>query len=181
MEKHFSMKRKKRLFPKVLTIFFLSTVCVFSFIFFKSEEPAPEEEKEPVVSVVQRLKDDSVTKIKRIYKCGHEKNETKRTDDELIGKTKEEIEKANPQWKITSFSDSEISVEIALTVDCPNHFIIRLMGNKIYVFRTNDENIVYKKREVNVNDLSKEDIKTLTEGIRVDSELEHLEIMEAFS
>ena len=55
------------------------------------------------------------------------------------------------------------------------------MGNKIYVFRTNDENIVYKKREVNVNDLSKEDIKTLTEGIRVDSELELLEIMESFS
>lgn len=181
MERHFSMKRKKRLFPKILTAFFLTVVCIFSFIFLKHEKNIPEEVKAPVVSIPQRLKEASVTKLKFIYKCGHEKNETKRTADELIGKTREEIENLKPEWDISSFSEKEISAEISLPTDCPNHFVIRLIGNKVYVFRTNDENIIYKKREVNINDLSREDVKTLTEGIRADSELELLEIMESFS
>lgn len=182
MEPRFSMKKKKNLFPKIITltaVVVLGGLTLFNFKFANKKEEKVT--KTTVSKIEETLKENSVTKTKFIYKCGHEKNESKRTEDQFIGKTKKEIEKQNPTLTITSFSPEEMCLEKAISKDCQNHFIIRLMENRIYVFRTNDENTVYKKREINVNDLSNEDVKILTEGIRVDSELELLEMMESFS
>lgn len=181
MEPRFSMKRKRNFLPKVGITLVFSLIFAFLFSFFETSTQKKTEEKETVSVVEETVWESAVQKTKFIYKCGHEKNESKKVEDRFVGKTKENIEKNFLDVDVVSFSPKEISFEKNVDEDCPNHFIIRLIDNKIYVFRTNDENTVYKKREVNVNDLSKEDIKNLTDGVRADSELELLEMMESFS
>lgn len=181
MKPKFSMKRKRNILPKLAITSFLSLIFTALFAFRGIEPEKSQNEKEAVVAVTQTLKSDAVQKTKIIYKCGHERNEAKRIEDRFIGKTKEETEKIAPDLSVTFFSPEEVDFEKNLGEDCQNHFIIRLSENKICVFRTNDESTVYKARDINVNDLSNEDMKILTEGIRVDSELELLEMMESFS
>ena len=137
MERSFSMRRKKPVFPKVIFIVLLVS-ALFGYLFYSGNiKNEPEAENKAVdVRSEPVLQENSVTRVKTLYKCGHEKNETKRTDSNLAGKTRREIELIHPEWILTSFTPDEIMVEIEEKTDCDKHYLIRLIGNKLCVFKT---------------------------------------------
>ncbi len=182
MERNFSMRRKKSILPKVTAvIFILALIAVAVYVFYprKNEIPvtnAPVAARSEII-----LNDDSVTKIKTLYKCGHEKNETKRTESELAGKRRQDVEILRPEWKITKFTREEVDAEILKNIDCDKHFILELTGNELRVYKSNDKDRIIRKKQINTQVLSKEEIDSLLSGIKTDSEFEMLEIMESFS
>ncbi len=181
MERNFSMRKRKSIFPKIfLTAFIIIIAVLILYMFYPKNEPTVADtpvaaRSEPV------LNEDSVTKIKTLYKCGHEKNETKRSDSNFSGKTRQEIELMHPEWKITKFTREEVDAEITVNKDCDNHYFIQLIGNQLHVYKTSNPDKILRKKEINLNVLTGDDIKTLITGIKTDSEFEMLEILESFS
>ncbi len=181
MERNFSMRRKKSVFPKILAILFAIVITGLIFYVFYPREEAIQIDTPVTAKSEITLNEDSVTKIKTLYKCGHEKNETKRTDRELSGKTRHEAELMKPEWKITKFTREGLEAEIIMDTDCDNHYIISLVGNELRVTKTDGTNKILRKKQINTNVLTKEEIDALISGMKTDSEFEMLEIMESFA
>lgn len=182
MERSFSMRKKKPVFPKVFFTFLLISVFLGYLFYSGNTKNEPETDNKAVdVRSEPVLTENSVTRIKTLYKCGHEKNETKRTDSNLAGKTRREIELIHPDWIMTSFTPDEIMVEIEEKNDCDRHYMIRLIGNKLCVYKTSDPNKILKEKEININAFSQTDIEILLNGIRAETEFEMLEILESFA
>ncbi len=181
MERNFSMRRKKSVFPKIIAILFaLAIIGLIFYVLYPKEEPT--EMNTPVTARSEiTLNEDSVTKVKTLYKCGHEKNEIKRADKGITGKTRHEVELLNPKWKITKFTMEELEAEIIVDSDCDNHYIISLVGNELRVFKTGNKDKILRKKQINTDYLTKEEIDMLISGIKTDSEFEMLEIMESFA
>ena len=181
MERNFSMRRKKSVFPKIIAILFvLIVIALIFYVFYPRRETTNIDTPVTARSEIT-LNEDSVTKIKTLYKCGHEKNEIKRTDKDIVGKTKQEVELKNPDWKITKFTQKEVSAEINRDTDCDNHYIISLVGDELFVSKTGDKDKILRKKQINTDFLTREELDSLISGIKTDSEFEMLEIMESFS
>ena len=181
MERNFSMRRKKSVFPKIMVILFVLVVIALIFYVFYPRRETTNIDTPVTARSEITLNEDSVTKIKTLYKCGHEKNEIKRTDKDIVGKTKQEVELKNPKWEITKFTPKEVSAEINLDTDCDNHYIISLVGDELFVSKTGDKDKILRKKQINTDFLTKEELDSLISGIKTDSEFEMLEIMESFA
>ena len=96
---------------------------------------------------------DSAIKLKTVYNCGHIETKTDKTPEIIIGKTKEEIEKINPEWKIDEFSENFILVEEQIDKPCENHYIIKLKDNTLYVYKQNNSEEYIKKQVLLIYEL----------------------------
>jgi ribosomal protein S17E len=126
----------------------------------------------------QTLSDTASIELTTLYSCGHSKTEIIKPTDQIINKTSDEIKEIYPNWTIKQFSKNYLVVEEIKETQCENHFVIKLVNNKLQVFQ-NEKGII-KEVAINVNLLTEEDKKILISGITVNSEYELLEIMESF-
>lgn len=56
--------------------------------------------------------------------CGHELTRRQSLPPDLVGKTRADLEAAYELWQVTSFSSTEVAMEQALDMYCPEHLIL---------------------------------------------------------
>ena len=184
MAREFHMMPKKSYRGKILLLGLAILIFVCALRYIPKKEPIIEERQEAEAVTKQiteiYLGKNSAIKLKSVYNCGHIKTETRETEDALAGKTKEEILKIHPDWKIYEFTSELLSAEQTIDETCDSHYVIKLKNNTLYVYKKNNLSESVKKQEISTSMLTKEDIKELENGINADTEFEVLQILESF-
>lgn len=57
--------------------------------------------------------------------CGHELTRRETLPAALIGKTRDELEAAYSDWRVTSFSADEVQMSQQLALHCPQHVVLK--------------------------------------------------------
>ena len=111
--------------------------------------------------------------------CGHSKTEKKTIDGYEVNKTKEEIEKIYPKWRIKKFSSKEVLLYREENELCENHYLIKEKDGHINVYSINKDGNEELKRETEIvtQYLPEKDIYLLQNGIKVNSESELEEVL----
>ena len=174
---YYSNRRSKRNKNKLISaVIFISLSILVSYLYIKI--PSADVKNVVKTSSFQTLDDTASIELTTLYSCGHSKTEIIKPADNIINKSKEEIEEINPGWTIKQFTKNYLMVEEIKDQQCENHYTIKLSNNKIQVYQGNKGLI--KEVEINVNMLTEDDKRILMSGIAVNSEYELLEILESF-
>lgn len=179
----FHMKRKKLHRSTILIIGLCILALVSALKYIPKKDLSSENIKETSAvntPEVIYLEKNSAIKLKTVYSCGHIKNETRETDKDLIGKTKDEVMEIHPNWKITKFEKNLLCAEESIEAPCDNHYLIKLKNDTLYVYKKNNTSESIREQKINTAALADADIKELTAGIDAETEFEVLEILESF-
>ena len=121
--------------------------------------------------------------LKKYYKkCQDEINEYLTIDENLVNKTKEDLQKEYQDWEIKSFSSNKIVLYKEFDGDCAEHFILKDENGKIAVYRIleNGEEELYETTEISTDYLTGLDNTDIKNGLCVNG-LEKLnELIENF-
>ena len=102
-------------------------------------------------------------------KCGHETNKYEKIDDNLVNKTKEELQKVYNGWKIEDFSDSNIILSKEEEGYCDEHYWVQDKEGKVAIYKILEDGTKQKfqETEISIEYLSDSDKIQIKEGIRV--------------
>lgn len=102
-------------------------------------------------------------------KCGHETNKYEKIDDNLVNKTKEELQKIYSEWKIEDFSDSNIVLSKDEDGYCDEHYLIQDKEGKVVIYKILEDGTKQKfqETEISIEYLSEADKVQIKKGIRV--------------
>ncbi|RKD34666.1 BofC C-terminal domain-containing protein [Thermohalobacter berrensis] len=118
--------------------------------------------------------------------CGDVIKERKKVDENLVNMTeaqfREYISQEHPYWKISTFTNKKIVIDIKKEQLCPKHYIIGVKDNKIAIYRVdeNGKRVIYQIIDKDVTLLKKVDQEKLKKGIIVNSKEEIGNILENF-
>lgn len=141
------LKRNKKRIAYVLT-----TICMLLFGLFSGMLIGPKEAAEQapthdpageMTGVLSVLPAARVEFHVSFESCGHEVIVL--GNESLAGKTREEAEKAYPGWTLETFSGDEVVFTKTSKGYCPKHYVLRLAGGELGVYRT-DETTYEEKR-----------------------------------
>lgn len=108
--------------------------------------------------------------FKKYYKkCEHITVENKEIPEELVNKTREEIEEFYSDWKVVTYNDLQILLYKEEEGICNEHYIIKVKDGYIAIY-TIDENAKETLQEVTqilTAYLPEEDLIRLKEGIQI--------------
>ena len=101
--------------------------------------------------------------------CGHTKSEYKTVTEELVNKTKNEVEEKYKDYEVLKFTDSDIILEKEENGECGEHYIVRDKNGKvaIYELESNDKEIEYEVTDISTEYLTATDRNNIEKGIRV--------------
>ncbi|WP_425446039.1 BofC C-terminal domain-containing protein [Dethiothermospora halolimnae] len=109
-------------------------------------------------------------------RCGHTIEEKKPSDDYMVNMTEEQLNdfiiKEHPSWKLKSFSNDKIVIEIEKNHLCPEHYIIGIKDGNLAIYKVNKDGekiLKMKYKDSNILMLKKIDQEKLERGIVVDS------------
>ena len=121
--------------------------------------------------------------LKKYYKkCKDEINEYLTVDENLVNKTKEDLQEEYEDWKIKSFSSNQIVLYKEFDGECGEHFILKDDDGKIAIYKIleNGEEELYETTEISTDYLTGLDNIDIQNGLRVNG-LEKLnELIENF-
>ena len=118
-----------------------------------------------------------------IYKkCGHQTSKYVKIPEELVNKTKKELQEKYNDWTIQSFSDTEIVLLKEEEGECKEHYLLQERDGKIVIYQLLEDGT---KKEVEQTDISTEylsdgDEKQLKEGIRINGKQDLNQLVEDF-
>lgn len=110
--------------------------------------------------------------LKVTYKqCGHQTNEYTKVPDELVNKTKEELQEKYKDWNIEKFSDTDIVLTKEEEGNCGEHFLVKDTDGKIVIYKIleSGEQEKYDVTNISTEYLSDTDREQLKNGIKVTS------------
>jgi hypothetical protein len=129
----------------------------------------------------------TVIEIITYYKeCGHFISKVEKADSKIINMNEEEfksyIHNINKDWRMVLFTHERVIIEEEREHLCPNHFIIGVEGDRIAIFKINEEGerVLYKIVDVEITMLKEIDQEKLKKGIVIDSEEEIGDVLENF-
>ena len=108
--------------------------------------------------------------LKKYYdECSHFEYEEAELPIELVNLTRQEIEKYYVDWEVEEFTDKKLVLCKEINGYCNQHFIIKLDGQTVNIYRlsTDGQFQKYKETDIVKEYLPEEDIEKLTEGITV--------------
>lgn len=121
--------------------------------------------------------------LKKYYKkCKDEINEYLTVDENLVNKTKEDLQEEYEDWEIKSFSSNQIVLYKEFDGECGEHFILKDDDGKIAIYKIleNGEEELYETTEISTDYLTGLDNMDIQNGLRVNG-LEKLnELIENF-
>ena len=107
--------------------------------------------------------------FKTFYKqCGHETSQHLEIPEELVNKTKEELEEKYNEWNIEKFSDTEIILSKDEEGRCREHYIVRDNNGKVTIYEILEDG---SEKEYEVTDISTEYL-TDTDKINMEKGIE---------
>lgn len=117
--------------------------------------------------------------------CNHNSTSNQSIPKELVGLTKEEVQKLYPDWNIIRFEPNLIEVKVtleALDEQCANRKYLGLSDGNVAIFRgMPGRGVVEKITAIRAENLPASEIESLQIGLEVASEGEVLEILEGLA
>lgn len=95
----------------------------------------------------------SITLKKFYNKCGHETSQYLEIPEELVNKTKEELQEKYAGWNIEKFSDTQIILSKDEEGTCGEHYIVRDNNGKVTIYQVLED---ASEKEYEVTDISTE-------------------------
>ncbi len=121
--------------------------------------------------------------LKVIYKkCGHQTSKYIKVPEELVNKTKDDLQEKYSDWNIQSFSDTEVVLTKEEDGECGEHYLVQdKEGNAvIYQILEDGTKKEYEKTDISTEYLSDSDKRQLEEGIKVNGLQELNQLIEDF-
>lgn len=124
----------------------------------------------------------SITLSKFYNKCGHETSQYLEIPEELVNKTKEELQEKYAGWNIEKFSDTEIILSKDEEGVCGEHYIVRDNNGKVTIYQILEDS---SEKEYEVTDISTEyltdtDKSNMEKGIEVNGKQNLNQLIEDF-
>lgn len=121
--------------------------------------------------------------FKKYYnKCKDTINEYKTVPQNLVNKTKEELQEEYNDWEIRNFSENEIELYKEYDGECNEHYILKDNNGKIsiYKYSENGEEELYENTEIATDYLTPTDKINIKNGLKVNGKEELNEVIESF-
>ena len=121
-------------------------------------------------SAEEKISPNCLITLKRYYKgCNHTSNEYINVPEELVNKTREDLQNEYKDWEIETFSSSEIVLYKEFEGECGEHYVLKEKNGKIVVYRINENNeeVVFEETDISVDYLAENDRDNLNNGITV--------------
>lgn len=121
--------------------------------------------------------------LKLIYKkCGHQISKYIKVPEELVNKTKDDLQEKYSDWNIQSFSDSEVVLTKEEEGECGEHYLVQDKKGNIVIYQILEDGTKkeYEKTDISTEYLSDLDKKQLKEGIKVNGLQELNQLIEDF-
>lgn len=121
--------------------------------------------------------------MKRYYnECGHSIEEYTNLNNELVNKTKDEIQQVYSAWTIDKFSNNEIIISRSFDSQCGEHYVVRDKDGKvaIYLISGDGTEIELQETEISTEFLTENDKMELQNGIRANGKQELNQVIENF-
>ena len=120
---------------------------------------------------------------KRYYKgCNHTLTQYLKLQEEIVNKTKEEVEEFFQGWTIKEFDENEIIIYKEFSGNCEEHYMIRNNDGKINIYIIDEEGNekLYKETSISTEYLTAEDLININSGIEIYSREDLNKILEDF-
>lgn len=121
--------------------------------------------------------------MKRYYnECGHSIEEYTDLNNELVNKTKDEIQQVYSAWTIDKFSNDEIIISRSFDSQCGEHYIVREKDRKVAVYLISGDGTETELQdtEISTEFLTEADKIELQDGIRANGKQELNQVIENF-
>lgn len=121
--------------------------------------------------------------MKRYYnECGHSIEEYASLNNELVNKTKDEIQQVYSAWTIDKFSNDEIIISRSFDSQCGEHYIVRDKDGKVAVYLLSGDGTETELQETEISTefLTEADKLELQDGIRANGKQELNQVIENF-
>lgn len=121
--------------------------------------------------------------MKRYYnECGHSIEEYASLNNELVNKTKDEIQQVYSAWTIDKFSNDEIIISRSFDSQCGEHYIVRDKDGKVAVYLLSGDGTEteLQKTEISTEFLTEADKLELQNGISANGKQELNQVIENF-
>lgn len=121
--------------------------------------------------------------MKRYYnECGHSIEEYTNLNNELVNKTKDEIQQVYSAWTIDKFSNDEIIISRSFDSQCGEHYIVRDKDGKVavYLLSGDDTETELQETEISTEFLTEADKLDLKNGINANGKQELNQVIENF-
>ena len=115
-------------------------------------------------------------------KCGHETNQYEKIKDDLVNKTKEELQNVYSGWKIEDFSESNILLSKDEDGYCDEHYLVQDKEGKVTIYKILEDGKkqIFQETEISTEYLSDFDKIKIKEGIRVNGNQNLNQLIEDF-
>lgn len=124
----------------------------------------------------------SITLKKFYNECGHETSQYLEIPEELVNKTKEELQKKYEGWNIEKFSDTQIILIKDEAGVCGEHYIVRENDGKITIYEVlqNGAEKEYEVTDISIEYLTDTDKENMKKGIEVNGKQNLNQLIEDF-
>lgn len=123
-----------------------------------------------VSSAEEKISPNAKFIIEKNYKgCGHTKKEIAEIPYDMVNKTQEEIEELYKDFKVESFSASEITLSKEQEGICDEHYVLKENDNKIAIYkvRNDGKEELIEQTEISVEYLPQTDLINIKNGINI--------------
>lgn len=137
----------------------------------------------PTAVQEKKVSPNSSFALKKFYdECSHYEYESAELPIELVNLTRQEVEEYYPDWEVEEFSDKRLVLCKEINGYCNEHFLIKLDGDKVNIYRLSTQGKFEKYKETDIvkEYLTEKDIQKLTEGITVYGEGKLSSVLEDF-
>lgn len=134
-------------------------------------------------SLEEKISPNGSMTLKKYYKqCEHIINEYIDIPQELVNKTKGDLQESYENWEIEEFSSNNIILYREFDSSCGQHYILRNDNGKItiYLINENNEEEVFERTEISIDYLTESDKAQIENGIMVNGKEELYQIIEDF-
>lgn len=121
--------------------------------------------------------------MKRYYnECGHSIEEYTDLNNELVNKTKDEIQQVYSAWTIDKFSNDDIIISRSFDSQCGEHYIVRDKDGKVAVYLLSGDGTETELQETEISTefLTEADKLELQNGISANGKQELNQVIENF-
>lgn len=131
----------------------------------------------------EKLSPNCLINLRNYYKtCQHTINEYIDIPQNLVNKSKKDLEYEYPKYEIKKYTSTEVILYKECEGECGQHFVLRNDNGKItvYIINENNDEEVYERTEISVDYLTENDKAEIENGIRVNGKEDLNQLIEDF-
>lgn len=129
---------------------------------------------------------DTILVMRTLYECGHEETETRQVDAEMVGLSREELQKECDGWTITEFSPGRVTMvreKAGMAPKCASTMHVGIKDNHVAIFYGTPEARCRLKSvtQIPVSGIPRAERMDLEKGIPVANKEQLLKLLEGLA